>query len=364
MRICVLFTLLWASAAWAQLAPPKPDPMAAAAAAAKAAAEGSTMPANAAQGTAPVQVGSQTIPIASVMPIEQMPPDRLVATVDGKPVTAGDLRAFLTVMPPQNQQDLLKNRQRLLVSYGMVKRLAAAAEQAKLDQNSPWREQLGGFRLQVLAQADIDKRLSEVKVPLEEVQKNYDTNQDRFVQAKVKAIYLPFSTAPVSTANDQGQKVMTEDEAKAKAQDLLKQIRGGADFVKLVKENSGDPTSVAKDGDFGTIKKSDQIAGALKSAIFAAKAGEVTEPIHMPGGYYLLRIEELGPQPFGEVQATLTDEMRGARFREWLSAEQKSIAVKEEGIEMTLQAAPAASPVPAVSPAPTLPPAPQPKPKN
>jgi len=116
---------------------PKPDPMAAAAAAAKAAAEGSTMPANAAQGTAPVQVGSQTIPIASVMPIEQMPPDRLVATVDGKPVTAGDLRAFLTVMPPQNQQDLLKNRQRLLVSYGMVKRLAAAAEQAKLDQNSP-----------------------------------------------------------------------------------------------------------------------------------------------------------------------------------------------------------------------------------
>jgi len=69
----------------------------------------------------------------------------------------------------------------------------------------------------VLAQADIDKRLSEVKVPLEEVQKNYDTNQDRFVQAKVKAIYLPFSTAPVSTANDQGQKVMTEDEAKAKA---------------------------------------------------------------------------------------------------------------------------------------------------
>jgi len=93
--------------------------------------------ANAAQGTAPVQVGSQTIPIASVMPIEQMPPDRLVATVDGKPVTAGDLRAFLTVMPPQNQQDLLKNRQRLLVSYGMVKRLAAAAEQAKLDQKQP-----------------------------------------------------------------------------------------------------------------------------------------------------------------------------------------------------------------------------------
>jgi len=127
---------------------PKPDPMAAAAAAAKAAAEGSTMPANAAQGTAPVQVGSSDDPDRLGHADRANAADRLVATVDGKPVTAGDLRAFLTVMPPQNQQDLLKNRQRLLVSYGMVKRLAAAAEQAKLDQNSPWKEQLGGFRLQ------------------------------------------------------------------------------------------------------------------------------------------------------------------------------------------------------------------------
>jgi len=143
----------------------------------------------------------------------------------------------------------------------------------------------------VLAQADIDKRLSESRFPSKRCRRT--TTPIRTASCRPsEAIYLPFSTAPVSTANDQGQKVMTEDEAKAKAQDLLKQIRGGADFVKLVRRTPADPTSVAKDGDFGTIKKSDQIAGALKSAIFSAKAGEVTEPIHMPGGYYLLRIED------------------------------------------------------------------------
>jgi hypothetical protein len=39
-------------------------------------------------------------------------------------------------------------------------------------------------------------------------------------------------------------------------------------------------------------------------------------------------------------------EMRDQRLREWLTAEQKSITVKEEGIEMTVQAAPALSPAP------------------
>jgi parvulin-like peptidyl-prolyl isomerase len=350
MRISVLFTLLLA-AAWAQTPAPKPDPMAAAAAAAKAAAEASTMPANAAQGTTPVKAGASTIPIASVMPIEQMPPDRLVATVDGKPVTAGDLQAFLAILPPQAQQAFLKDRQRLFTQYGMVKRLATAAEEAKLDQRSPWKEQLGGIRLQVLAQARIEQRGNEILIPADEVQKSYDGNKDRFMQAKVKAIYLPFSTAPVSKADDQGKKVLTEDEAKAKAQDLLKQIRGGADFVKLVKENSGDPKSVEKDGDFGTIRKSDTtIPGALRSAIFAAKAGEVAEPVRVPGGYYLLRIEELGPQPFGEVQANIVNEIRDVRFREWLTAEQKSITVKEEGIEMTLGSSPAVSPAPQAKP--------------
>jgi len=99
-------------------------------------------------------------------------------------VTAGDLRAFLTVMPPQNQQDLLKNRQRLLVSYGMVKRLAAAAEQAKLDQNSPWREQLAAFGFRCWPRPNIDKRLSEVKVPSKRCRRTTTTNQDRFVQAR------------------------------------------------------------------------------------------------------------------------------------------------------------------------------------
>jgi len=112
-------------------------------------------------------------------------------TVYGKPVQPADLRAFLTVMPPQNQQDLLKNRQRLLVSYGMVKRLAAAAEQAKAGiRTAPGESNSAAFGFRCWPGPTIDKRLSEVKVPLEEWQRDYTKPiRNRFVQAKVK--HLP-----------------------------------------------------------------------------------------------------------------------------------------------------------------------------
>jgi peptidyl-prolyl cis-trans isomerase C len=358
MRISFLFALLFAAAVWAQAPAAKPDPMAAAAAAAKAAVEGSKPPAaNAGQAAAPVQVGSQTIPLASVQSILVMPPGQVVATIDGSKVTAGDLQTVLRAYPPQAQQAALKDRRQFLEQYGVMRRLYAEAQKARLDQQSPWKEQLDYIRMQMLTQARISEKFNEMQVPSEEVKKSYEANQDRFMQARVKAIYIPFSSAPVSQADGKGKKILTEEEAKAKAQDLLKQIRGGADFVKLVKENSGDPTSVAKDGDFGTFKKSDQISGAVKSAIFAAKAGEVTEPVRQPNGFYLFRVEELGPQPFAEAQVTITNELKDVQFRAWLNSVQKSVDIKEEGIEMTLEATQPSSPA---KPAPAQ----TPKPKD
>lgn len=362
-------TLLLASAAWAQTPAPaaKPDPMAAGAAAAKAAVEKSNPPApGTTQVTVPVTVpaegGTQTIPVASFMNLLSMEPGRVVATIDGSKVTAGDLQAILRTMPPNVQQQAVKERRQFLEQYGVMRRLSTEAAKAKLDQQSPWKEALENMRMQVLLQAEINQKLAEIQVPVEEQKKSYETNKDRFLQAKLKAIYIPFSTAPVSQADNKGSKVLTEDEAKAKAEDLLKQIRAGADFSKLAKEQSGDPTSAAKGGDFGTMKKADRLPEPVKAAVFAAKAGEVTEPLRQANGYYLFRVEEIGPQPFEQVQDSIAGELKNAQFTQWLNSVQKSIDIKEEGIEMTMevQQPPSAAPK-KPAPAPTAPAPPAPK---
>jgi len=121
-------------------------------------------------------------------------------------------------------------------------------------------------------------------------------------------------------------------EAQAKAEALVRQARAGADFVKLVKENSGDKTSLAKDGDFPPIRKSDaQVPPEIKNALFAAKPGEVTDPLRQPRGFYVFRIQESGPQPLEEVQKSITDELKSTQLRTWMDELKNSVDVKMEG---------------------------------
>ena len=117
-------------------------------------------------------------------------------------------------------------------------------------------------------------------------------------------------------------------EAKAKAEELLKQIKGGADFVKLVKENSGDPTSAAKDGDFGTIHKTDRLPDPVKTAIFATQAGQVTDPVRQPNGYYLFKVVEIGPPAFEQVKEQVGNDLKNAKFSEWLQSVEKSLDIQ------------------------------------
>ena len=83
----------------------------------------------------------------------------------------------------------------------------------------------------------------------------------------------------------------------------MTQLRGGADFAKLAEQYSEDPASKAAGGDFGVIKASSEYPAELKSAVFALKPGEVGA-LRQPTAYYIIRVEEKGPQPVNEVART------------------------------------------------------------
>lgn len=241
-------------------------------------------------------------------------PGAAVVTIDGKKMTAAELDKFAESLPANIQQNFRNNKKAFLEQYGLVKKLADMAEQAKMDQQSPWKERLEFGRLQILAQASIDESARKIQVPPAEVEKYYQENQASYTQVKVKVIYIPFGGGAVAG----GKKPLTEDEAKAKCEDLLKQIRGGADFVKLVKEHSQDATSAAKDGDFGTIKRGDPVPDAVKQAVFALKAGEVSQPIRQPNGFYLFRAEQVTTRPLDEVRAEVYNQLKDKRFQQWM----------------------------------------------
>jgi parvulin-like peptidyl-prolyl isomerase len=269
----------------------------------------------------------------------QLAPDAVVAKVGGKSLTVAEVRKLTAALPPEAQQAFAKNPKAALQSLYVIDYLKTEAEQNKLPEKSPLKEQLEFQRAQLLAQATAASHQAAVTVTDEEVAKRYEDTKADYDTAKIRAIHLSFSdpqaiAANVSVAGGKTaldtDKKPSEAESKAKAEELVKQLRAGADFAKVAEENSDDKGSAAKGGEFGTIRRGDNIPADIKDAIFALKPGEISDPIRQVNGFYIIKVEERGAQPLTEVQSKIAQEMKQERFKQWFEGVQKQFDVTIE----------------------------------
>ena len=76
--------------------------------------------------------------------------------------------------------------------------------------------------------------------------------------------------------------------ARSKAQGLLQQLRSGADFAQLARQNSDDPVSAASGGDLGFFGRN-KMMPEFEKAAFALKPGELSDLVVTPFGYHIIR---------------------------------------------------------------------------
>jgi peptidyl-prolyl cis-trans isomerase D len=103
-----------------------------------------------------------------------------------------------------------------------------------------------------------------------------------------------------------GADAKTDAAAKAKAEDLLKQIQGGANFADLAKQNSDDPGSKEKGGELGFAHRGAMVP-EFDNAIFTQKIGD-TKIVKSQYGYHIIQVEErqtARSQPLSEVQPAI-----------------------------------------------------------
>jgi peptidyl-prolyl cis-trans isomerase D len=131
-----------------------------------------------------------------------------------------------------------------------------------------------------------------------QLQTEYNNRRNDFqVPERVKARHILLKTD--GTANDA--------QVKAKAEGILKQIQGGADFAKLAKDNSQDPGSGAQGGELGWIVKGQTVPEFEKSA-FSLGVGQTSGLVKTTYGYHIIQVEaheQAHLQPFDEVKPQL-----------------------------------------------------------
>jgi peptidyl-prolyl cis-trans isomerase D len=176
----------------------------------------------------------------------------------------------------------------------------------------------------------------------QEIQQYFNAHQSEYStpeQAKSRHILIK---------EDAGADAKTDAAAKAKAEGILKQIQGGANFADLAKKYSDDPGSKDTGGELGFAQRGHMVP-EFDNAIFTQKIGE-TKIVKSQFGYHIVQVEERQPahtQQLNEVLPTI----QATLIREKSTAAQENYAraLTTEAIKNGLQQTAAAHHLQAVT---------------
>lgn len=148
-----------------------------------------------------------------------------------------------------------------------------------------------------------------IKVGEEELRARYEAQLASYSTPEERhARHILIQVAP-------GADAAAEAAARAEADKLLAQVRGGTPFADVARKSSQDPVSAAEGGDLGFFGRG-VMDKAFEDATFALKPGEVSELVRSAFGYHIIRLETVrggSTRPFVEVREQILAEVRNER---------------------------------------------------
>src|SRR5207302_2825174 len=143
------------------------------------------------------------------------------------------------------------------------------------------------LRYVVLETAKVE---AQTEVTHDDLQAYYDQHRDEFrVPEQVNVRHILIKT-PLPAADG---KVDTKgaEEARKKAEDVLKQIKAGGNFAELAKKYSEDPGSAKNGGSLGWIGKGRTVPEFEKAA-FSLPKGGTSDLVQSSYGFHIIHVDD------------------------------------------------------------------------
>lgn len=150
---------------------------------------------------------------------------------------------------------------------------------------------------------------SRINIPTAEVKKYYDEHPDEFIRDESVVL----REILIST---EGKDAAAVAAAEAKAKDIVARARKGENFGNLARDNSDAATA----RDYGQLQpfRRGELRKELEDIVFGQERGYVSDPIKLPNGFLIVKVEEhyqKGLQPFEAVQDEVMNKLYMPRLQ-------------------------------------------------
>ena len=242
------------------------------------------------------------------------------------------LRALVTdtvaVTPEEVRTAFQNDNEKLVVSYAFADPTELKKEITPNDATLEAYYQKNKSRYQVPEKRSVkilwleQQRIrSAISIPESEIKKYYEDRKDNYrKEERVQVSHILWK------ATDKEPDKLAE--AKKKAEDLLKKLKGGADFAQLAKENSEDTATAVGGGDLGWIVRK-QTVPEFEKAAFSLAPGTLSDPVQTVFGIHILKVvahEQARLQPLEEVKLEILNLLQEERVQATLPGQAEEVA--------------------------------------
>ena len=243
--------------------------------------------------------------------------DPIVVAAGDVTIRQSEFENALKTLPAEYQQYASgAGKRQFAEDFLRMKLLAAEGLKGGLDKDPDVVRQLSLMRENLVANAQLQKIEKGIAISDEELKKQYDAKKAEYEQVTARHILIAFKGSP---AAQPGKTELTEEQAKAKAEALHKQLVAGASFEELAKKESDDTGTGANGGLLGEFNRG-QMVPEFEKAAFEAKVGELAPVTRTQFGYHIIKVDAHGSTPFEQVKPVLERNARQEALQAKLDA--------------------------------------------
>lgn len=149
-----------------------------------------------------------------------------------------------------------------------------------------------------------------VTVSPAEIQRYYNDNRDQYkMKDRAKVRHILIATPPGPDGKPDPKQV---EEARAKAESVLKEVRAGGNFAELAKKYSEDPGSKDNGGELGWFPRG-QMVPEFEKVAFAQSPGQISDLVQTSFGFHIIQTEDkelARVKPLSEVKGDIETSLK------------------------------------------------------